>query len=377
MRQIPYGRQSIDDTDLRAVRRALRSDFLTQGPKIPEFEAAVAKACGAKYAVACCNGTAALHLACLAAGLGPGDEAIVPPITFAATGNAVLYCGAKPVFADVQSDTINLDPVAAARAVTRKTKAILPVHFGGLPADMAEIGALARRKGLLVIEDAAHALGAEYRGHPVGACRHSDMAVLSFHPVKHITTGEGGMVLTNRAELRDRLMLYRSHGITRDPALLGRSDGPWYYEMQALGFNYRITDLQCALGLAQLKKLPRFVARRRMIAAEYEKEFSAIPQLRLIHEKPDRRNAFHLYVLQLRDQSRRRSFFEFLRSKGVQANVHYIPLHSMPYYRAHGYARVKMPRAEDYYKGAVSIPLHPGLLRSEIKRVIAAVKAGV
>ena len=377
MKALPYGRQVIDAADRAAVAKALRSPWLTQGPAIAEFEAGLARACGAKHAVACANGTAALHLACLAAGLQPGDEAVVPAITFAATANAALYCGAEPVIVDVRPDTITLDPEAFARAVTPRTKAVLPVHFAGLPADMDEISRIARARGIAVIEDAAHALGAEYRGERVGACGRSDMAILSFHPVKHIATGEGGAVLTGRDDLADRLRLLRTHGITRDPALLEDKDqGGWYYEMQALGYNYRITDLQCALGLSQLKKLPRFLERRRALARAYARAFAGDERVRLQALPDDRRHAWHLFVIRVAPE-RRRALYDHLHSRGVLANVHYIPLHRLPFYRRRGWEDKSLPNAEAYYTGALSLPMHAGLTDADVRRIVRAVREGL
>ncbi|MBI5202076.1 MAG: UDP-4-amino-4,6-dideoxy-N-acetyl-beta-L-altrosamine transaminase [Elusimicrobia bacterium] len=371
---IPYGRQFLDASDLQAVLRVLKSDWLTQGPSVGEFEAALAKSCGAKYAVACSNGTAALHLACMAAGLKPGDEAITSPITFAATANAVLYCGAKPVFADVEADTLNLDPELAEKAVTPKTRAMLAVHFGGQPADMKTLGAIARENNLILIEDAAHALGARQNGEKVGSCKHSDMATMSFHPVKHITTGEGGAILTNREDLYQKLRLLRTHGITRDPSMLEKQEGPWYYEMHALGFNYRITDFQCALGSTQLAKLPKFIKRRREIASMYDKAFRGMPELKPVLERKGNESSYHLYILKVSLEERRRAFFEALQARGLQPNVHYIPVHKLPYYRKNGYEKVSMPVAEDYYSRAVTIPLYPSMTNVEVNRVIKAVK---
>lgn len=376
-KSIPYGRQVIDAADRAAVDKVLRSDWLTQGPSVAAFEAAVARACGARHAVACSNGTTALHLACLAAGLKAGDEAVVPPITFAATANAVAYCGARPVFADVRADTLTLDPEAFAAAVTPKTKAVLPVHFAGLPADMAEIGKIARARGLIVIEDAAHALGASYGKKKIGACEHSDMAILSFHPVKHIATGEGGMVLTNDDGLAGRLRLFRSHGITRDPALLEKKDeGGWYYEMQELGFNYRIPDILCALGLSQLKKLPRFLARRRALAKAYRKAFASVDGVTLQRLPPGREHAWHLFTIQV-PAVKRRALYDLLHARGILANVHYIPVHTLPYYRRLGWKPGGFPRAEAYYAGALSLPMHAGLTDADQRRVIAAVREGL
>ena len=374
MKTIPYGRQLIDDSDIRAVNKVLRSAWLTQGPDVAAFESAVARLCGAKFAVACSNGTAALHLACLAAGLKKDDEAIVPPLTFAATANAVLYCGAKPVFADVRRDTLTLDPAAFKKALTPRTKAVLPVHYAGLPADMAEISAISKKRGLFIIEDAAHALGASYRGNKIGACALSDMAILSFHPVKHIATGEGGMVMTNSAALAERLRLFRSHGITRDPKRLeDKTQGGWYYEMQELGFNYRITDFQCALGSSQLRKLPRFLKRRRQVAALYRKAFADNPAVRLQTLPAGREHAYHLFTIQV-PAAKRRAVYDFLHKRGILANVHYIPVHTLPYYRRNGYSKVSMPNAEDYYSRTLSLPMHAGLTDADVRRVVKAVE---
>jgi UDP-4-amino-4,6-dideoxy-N-acetyl-beta-L-altrosamine transaminase len=377
MKPLSYGRQVIDAADRAAVDKVLRSPWLTQGPSVTAFENALARACGVKYAVACTNGTAALHLACLAAGLGPGDEAVVPAITFAATANAALYCGAEPVIVDVKPDTITMDPDAFARAITSRTKAVLPVHFAGLPADMDEIAAIAKARKLIVIEDAAHALGAVYKGKRIGACVRSDMAILSFHPVKHIATGEGGAVLTNRADLRDRLRLLRSHGITREPALLENKDeGGWYYEMQVLGFNYRITDLQCALGLSQLKKLAHFLKRRRQIARAYALAFAGDPRIKLQTLPSDRKHAWHLFTIQV-PAARRRALYDFLHARGILANVHYIPVHALPFYRRRGWAGKSLPYAEAYYAGALSLPMHAALTDVDVRRVIRAVREGL
>jgi perosamine synthetase len=377
VRPLPYGRQVLDAADRAAVDKVLRSAWLTQGPEVSAFEEAVARVCGARYAVACANGTAALHLACLAAGLHSGQEAIVPTLTFAATANAALYCGAKPVFVDIRADTLTIDPGQVAKAITQSTGAILPVHFAGLPADMMEIAELARKKSITVIEDAAHALGASYHGRPVGSCEYSDMTILSFHPVKHIATGEGGMVLTNREDLRDRLRLLRTHGITRDQTLLERKDqGGWYYEMRDLGYNYRITDFQCALGRSQLKKLPRFLARRRRLAKLYRRVLSQMPNVGLQSLPDDREHAWHLLTIQV-PPHRRRALYDHLHASGILANVHYIPVHTFPYYRRIGWGNVSFPNAEKYYASALTLPLHAAMTDSDVARVVAAVSDGL
>ncbi|MCE5325941.1 MAG: UDP-4-amino-4,6-dideoxy-N-acetyl-beta-L-altrosamine transaminase [Planctomycetaceae bacterium] len=376
---IPYGRQLIDEDDIQAVVDVLRSEWITQGPGIEDFEAALCAATGAKYAVSVSSGTAALHVACLAAGLKSGDEAIVTPMTFAASANCVLYCGAKPIFADVQSDTGNLDPALAAQAVTPRTRAIIPVHFAGHPCDMDEITALARKHNLIVIEDAAHALGATYRQTRIGPCPQSHMAILSFHPVKHITTGEGGAVVTNDPELYEKLQMYRNHGITKDHRRHSRAGEPWYYEMQELGFNYRLTNIQAALGVSQLKKLDRFLARRRQIVGIYNEAFAPLGQIQIPTQRSYVQNAWHLYVIRLRgegDQSqRRRTLYDRLRERQIGVQVHYVPTHTHPLYRRTlGTDWGQCPIAEDYYHRCLSLPIYPAMTDSDVQRVIAQVK---
>ena len=300
---IPYGHQSITEEDIQAVVDVLRSDYLTTGPAIGEFEQKVADYVGAKYAVAVSNGTAALHIACLAAGIAPGDEVITTPITFAASANCVLYCGGRPVFADIDPVTYNIDPAEIERKITPKTKAIIPVHFTGQPCEMEEIHRIAREHGLAVIEDAAHALGAEYKGQKIGSLS-SDMTAFSFHPVKPITTGEGGMVVTDDAKLYERLCLFRSHGITRAEGLMGQNEGGWYYEQLELGYNYRMTDIQAALGSSQLEKLDAFIQRRSYLAGRYTEAFAGIPGLACPEQLPHAASGWHLYVLQFLEQER-------------------------------------------------------------------------
>lgn len=367
---IPYGRQYIDQADIDAVVKVLESDFLTTGPAIMEFEHRVAEFTGAQYAVAIANGTAALHAACYAAGIGPGDEVITTPITFAASANCVLYCGATPVFADIDAHTYNIDPDDIKRKITDKTKAIIAVHFTGQPCDMTGIWKIAKQYGLIVIEDSAHALGAEYQGRRIGAL--SDMTTFSFHPVKHITTGEGGMIVTNDKRLYERLILFRTHGITRDERFMEKSDGPWYYEQTELGYNYRITDIQCALGISQMDKLPRFLARRKEIAAGYNAAFAENPNIQIPFQKEGCENAWHLYVLCIKN-GRRREVFEQMRAAGIGVNVHYIPVYKHPYYQRNGYDRVCCPVAEQYYNECISIPMYPGLTQEEQQTVIERV----
>ena len=367
---IPYGRQSIDEKDIEAVVKVLKSDFLTTGPVIEEFEHKVAEYAGAKYAVAIANGTAALHAACFAAGIGEGDEVITTPITFAASANCALYCGAKPVFADIDAKTCNISPQEIESKITERTKAIIPVHFAGQPCEMDEIHAIAKKHGLLVIEDAAHALGAEYKGKRIGGL--SDMTEFSFHPVKHITTGEGGMIMTNDEQLYERLKLFRTHGITRDSRFMEKNDGPWYYEQIDLGYNYRITDIQCALGVSQMDKLPQFLARRREIARIYDEAFAKNPNIEIPYQKEGCDNAYHLYVIRVKNRSRDEVFAK-LREAGIGVNVHYIPVYKHPYYQKHGYDKVCCPNAEKYYNECISIPIYPALTAEEQQYVIEKV----
>jgi len=372
MKKIPYGRQTIDAGDIKEIVRVLKSDWVTQGPRIKDFEDALCGYTGVKYAVAASSGTAALHIAALSAGIGKRDEVITSPVTFLASSNCVLYCGGKPVFADIQKDTVNIDPAEVKRRINAKTKAVIPVHFAGHPADMKEIRGIAKKHRLTVIEDAAHALGAEYRGSKVGSCKYSDMTVFSFHPVKTITTGEGGAVLTNRRDLYERLLMYRNHGITKDGL---RSVGPWYYEQQFLGFNYRITDIQCALGLSQLRKLDSFLKRRKEIINIYSERLRGVDSIILPGEREYVRSAWHIYYIRLKDASRRRAVFERLQKLGIGTQVHYIPVHLQPYYRETlGYGRGDYPKAEDYYKRAMTIPLYPAMREKDIRFVIKTLK---
>ena len=362
---IQYGRQSIDEEDIQAVVDVLRGDFLTTGPAVSEFEKAVCDYTGAKYAVAIANGTAALHAACFVAGIGEGDEVITTPITFAASANCVLYCGGKPVFADIKPDTYNINPEDIRRKITDRTKAIIAVHFTGQPCEMDEIHAIAEEYNLLVIEDAAYALGADYKGRKIGAL--SDMTTFSFHPVKHITTGEGGMITTNDEKLYERLKLFRSHGITRDERFMTRNEGGWYYEQLDLGYNYRMTDIQCALGVSQMKKLDRFVTRRRELVARYNEAFKDVEGIVCPAQAEECNNSWHLYVVQVADRKR---MYDKLRKAGIYANVHYIPVYKHPYYQEHGYVGVCCPNAEDLYAHMLSLPLYPGLTDEEQKYVI-------
>ena len=371
---LPYGRQTIDDADVQAVADALRSDWLTTGPRVEEFEERFAERVGARYAVAVSSGTAALHAAAFAAGIAAGDEAITTPITFAATSNAVLYQGGKPVFCDVRRDTMNLDPGLVRAAITPRTKAILPVDFTGHPAEWDEFRLLADEHKLLLIGDAAHALGATYRGRKVGTL--ADMTTFSTHPVKHITTGEGGVVTTDNPDLAARLRLFRNHGIDGSARDRHRQ-GVWEYSMVALGYNYRITDVQCALGISQMAKLDGWLARRRAIASSYTRAFSAIPEVEAPAVRPGCDPAWHLYVIRLRLQqlrAGRAEVFTALRAENIGVNVHYIPVPWHPYYRDLGFRKGNWPVAEESYERMLSLPIFPAMSDDDVQDVITAVQ---
>jgi perosamine synthetase len=372
---LPYGHQWIDEEDIASVAEVLKSDWITQGPKVGEFEREVAQYCGAKYAVAVSSGTAALHAACSVAGISKGDEAITTPITFAATANAVVYCGGKPVFGDIREDTLNIAVEEIKRRLSSRTKAILPVDFAGHPADLDEIGAIAKEKKLIVIEDASHALGAEYKGRKIGSL--SNMTILSFHPVKHITTGEGGMILTNSKNYYEKLRVFRHHGIVKDQSTL-TNKGPWYYEIPSPGYNFRLTDFQCALGISQLKKLDRFVERRRQIASRYNEAFAGLGEIITPGENRDAKPVYHIYVIQLRTELLkvdRKEIFEALRAENIGVNVHYMPLHLHPFYQQEcGCRKGDYPKAERYYERAITLPIFPKMSDEDIEDVIKAVK---
>ena len=387
-RKLPYGRHHLDEDDISAVVDVLRHGWLTQGPKVDEFEAALAARVGAKYAVAVSSGTAALHVACMAAGVGKDDTVITSPNTFVASANCALYVGAAPQFSDIDPETLNLDSEKLARrcAGFKKVKAIIPVHFAGLPCDMPAIRKVADRHGSIVIEDAAHALGATYAdGRPVGNCAYSDMTVFSFHPVKIIATAEGGMVTTNSAALYQNLLRLRSHGINKgnDPYHYPEhayTDGvlnPWYYEMREIGFNYRITDLQCALGLSQLSKLERFLARRRELALRYDESLNAVPHVSRTQVHGRQSSSHHLYVVRVDFEglgTTRNAFMRALREKDIISQVHYIPVHIHPYYRNHGHAAATYPNTENYYNQALSLPLYFGLSNEDQDYVVNQVR---
>lgn len=369
---IPYGKQTIEQDDIQAVVDVLKSDFLTTGPKIAEFEQTVADYVGAKYAVAISNGTSALHAACFAAGIEPGDEVITTPLTFAASANCVLYCGGTPVFADVDPKTYNIYPEDIQRKITDRTKAIIAVHLAGQPCDMDAIHSIAREHGLIVIEDGAHALGSVYKGKKVGSM--SDMTTFSFHPVKPITTGEGGMIVTDNEDFYKKMILFRSHGITRDDSMMTRNDGPWFYQQFNLGYNYRITDIQCALGCSQMKKLDRFLARRKEIVARYNEAFADCDNIITPYQLSDTESGWHLYIVQVK-KCDRRQVFENMREKGIGVNVHYIPVYMHPYYQEHGYENVHCANAEEIYSHIISLPLYPGLTSEQQDYVIDTLKS--
>lgn len=380
---IPYGRQDISDDDVEAVVRILRSDWLTQGPAVPAFETTLAAYVGARHAVAVSNGTAGLHLAYLALGLGPGDRLWTVPNTFVATANAALYCGADVDFVDIDSRSycMSVEALATKLEVAKREgklpKIVAPVHFAGQSCDMRAIHALGQRYGFRIVEDAAHAIGADYLGEKVGCCRYSDIAVFSFHPVKIVTTGEGGALTTNDANLATVLAELRTHGITRDPERMdGANEGGWYYEQIALGLNYRLTDLQAALGTSQMKRIDSFIARRRALAARYD---DALANLQLVTpwQHPDSRSAYHLYPIRLRLAQLRRSrreVYDSLRSSGIGVQVHYIPVHFQPFYRKLGFKPGDFPEAERYYEGAITIPLFAAMTDDEQATVIERVR---
>jgi len=372
---LPYGQQWLDEEDISAVVAVLRGDFITQGPAIQEFEAKVANYVGAKYAVAFANGTAALHGACFAAGIAHGDEVITTPITFLASSNCILYQGGTPVFADIDMDTYNLDPNQVEMLITKKTKAIIAVDFSGQPVEIDRLNMIAKDHNLVLIEDAAHSLGASYQGAKVGSW--ADMTMFSFHPVKHVTTGEGGVIVTNNENYYRLLQLFRNHGFTRDPKEMMNNEGPWYYEMHSLGYNYRMTDLQAALGASQMNKLDSFVKRRREIAELYNKELAGIEGLILPFQHKESNSSWHIYVTRWLPEvlnGTRKEFFEALRKLNIGVNVHYIPVYLQPYYQKLGYESGLCPNAESYYKTAITLPLYPRMTEQDVKDVISAVR---
>ncbi len=372
---IYYGHQYIDEADIQAVVDVLRSDYLTCGPKIQELEQKLCVVTGAKYAVVCTNGTAALHMACQAAGVTSGDEVITTPITFAASANCALYCGAKPVFADINEETYNIDPECVKQVTTAKTKAVVAVDFTGQSVELDQLLAHCRQNNLVLIEDGAHVIGTRYNGKSNGSI--ADMTTLSFHPVKTVTSGEGGAVLTNNEAYYRKLLLYRSHGITRDlQQMEHESDGPWYYEQIALGMNYRMTDMQAALLISQLDKLPAFSKRRKEIVAAYNEAFTKLPQIIVQKEIPESDTTRHLYILRLNTEKlsiNRKQFFDALKAENIVCNVHYIPTYYFPYYEKLGYKKGLCPKAEKLYEEMLSLPLYYAMTDQDVQDVIAAV----
>lgn len=374
--KIYYGHQYIDEADIQAVVDVMKSDYLTCGPKITELEQKLCDVTGARYAVVCSNGTAALHIACLAAGVSAGDEVITTPITFAASANCALYCGARPVFADINPETYNIDPDSVAKCVTEKSKAVVAVDFTGQSVELDSIMQLCRDKNMVLIEDGAHVIGTKYKGRPNGSI--ADMTTLSFHPVKTVTGGEGGAVLTNNEKYYQKLLLYRTHGITREESLLEhQSDGPWYYEQIALGYNYRMTDMQAALIISQLDKLNMFSKRRKEIVARYNEAFSKLSCIFVQKEIAESDTTRHLYILRLKPEKLsidRKKFFEALAAENVCCNVHYIPTYYFPYYEKMGYKKGICPNAEKLYEEIISLPLYFAMTDEDVDSVIAAVR---
>lgn len=374
--KIYYGRQYVDEEDISAVAEVLRSSLITCGPKVEEMERTCAEYVGAKFAVAVSNGTAALHCACIAAGIGPGDEVITTPLTFAASANCVLYCGAKPVFADINSETYNIDPESIKKKITKNTKAIIAVDFTGQSVQNKEIREICEEYNLIFIEDAAHALATSYNGKKVGSL--ADMTCFSFHPVKTITSGEGGLVTTNDETLYKKLVLAHTHGITHDEKIMEEAphEGIWYYEQISLGYNYRLTDFQAAMILSQLKKLNFFVQRRKEIVQKYNEAFSKIPELIVQKEIPESDTCRHLYIIQLRLDKlncTRREFFDAMSAENIQCQIHYVPVYWFPYYKHLGYEKGLCPNAEAVYKGIMSIPLYPAMTDQDVEDVIHAI----
>lgn len=374
-KKISYGHQYIDEADIRAVVEVLKSDFLTCGPKIGELENKLCQITGAKYAVVCSSGTAALHMACQAAGIGEGDQVITTPITFAASANCVRYCGGTPVFADINDETYNIDPAEVERLTNEKTKAVVAVDFTGQSVELDRLLAHCRANNLILIEDGAHVIGTRYKGKSNGSI--ADMTTLSFHPVKTVTGGEGGAVLTNSEEYYKKLLLYRAHGITRDPEQMEHEpDGPWYYEQITLAMNYRMTDMQAALIISQLDKLPVFSARRKEIVKAYNEAFSKLPQIIVQKEIPESDTTRHLYILRLKLSELRidrKQFFEALNAENICCNVHYIPTYYFPYYEKLGYKRGLCPKAEKLYQEIISLPLYYAMTDQDVQDVIGAV----
>ena len=370
--KIPYGKQWISEDDIEAVSDILKSDFLTTGPTVTQFEKEFAKYVGSRYAVAVSNGTAALHLSAEALNVQEDSEVIVPPMSFAATSNCILYNSGKPIFADITERGL-IDPLEIEKNLDDKTEGLIPVHYMGLPCDLKKISEIAKENNLFVIEDACHALGAKYESEMIGNCRYSDLAVFSFHPVKHITTGEGGIITTNNKEVFSKLLMLRTHGITKDRTKYKvKTTEPWYHEMHYLGYNYRLTDIQAALGLSQLAKIQKFIERRREIATMYNSFFSEFDhEVEIISENENEFHSYHLYVVKLKNTKKRRELFEFLMNNNVYCQVHYIPIYWHPYYQKLGYRKKLCPRSEDFYERIISLPMYPAMTDDEIYYVLS------
>lgn len=375
-KKLGYGHQYIDEEDIKAVVDVLKSDFLTCGPKVEKLEQRLRVLTGAAYCTTVSNGTAALHVACLAAGIKPGDEVITTPITFAATANAILYCGGIPVFADIDPETYEIDPESVERCITDKTKAVIAVDFTGAPCNYDALCAICRKHHLLLIEDAAHSIGTSYQGSSVGSI--ADLTTFSFHPVKTITAGEGGAVMSCDPQLAQRVLMFARHGITREPGLLqDRGNSNWYYEQQMLGYNYRMTDIQCALALSQLDKLERFAARRRELVRKYDEALGEIPEVRIQKEYKGADTVRHLYILRLefgRLSCNRREFYDAMQAENIGVNVHYIPVYWFPYYQSLGYRKGLCPNAEAYYESSITLPLYYSMTDQDQEDVINAIK---
>ncbi|AXK21578.1 UDP-4-amino-4,6-dideoxy-N-acetyl-beta-L-altrosamine transaminase [Bacillus sp. COPE52] len=372
---LPYGQQQIDEYDIQAVVDVLKGDFLTTGPMVQQFEGAIAKYVGAKYAVSFSNGTAALHAACYAAGINEGDEVITTPMTFVASANCILYQGGQPVFADIDNETYNISPKSIEEMITNKTKAIIPVHFTGQPVELEAIQKIAKENNLIIIEDAAHALGATYKNKKIGSI--GDMTMFSFHPVKHITTGEGGVITTNNPLFYEKLVQFRTHGIERNPHKLLENHGPWYYEMQFLGYNYRITDIQAALGISQLSKLDSFIKIRKKYVDIYNKEFSSLSEIIIPKQLPQTSSSWHLYIIRLNTKllkCNRKEVYEALQRENIGVNVHYIPVHLQPFYQKLGFEKGVCPQAENVYEEIITLPLFPKMTEADVWDVIQAVR---
>lgn len=371
---IPYSHQHIDQDDIDAVVKVLKSDWLTQGPEVAAFEKALAEYSGAAYAVAAPNGTAALHLAYMAAGLKKGDEIITTANTFVATANMAIVCGAKPVFCDIRPDTYNIDELKIEKLITEKTKAIVPVHFAGHPCEMDKITEIAKKHNLLVIEDACHAIGAKYKDKKIGSI--SDMTVFSFHPVKPITTGEGGAIVTNNKEFYDKMIRLRIHGIAKDPQKQ-KEIGGWHYEMKDLGFNYRITDIQCALGRSQLNKLDKFHEQREVAANDYFNKLKNIKDVILPTKLNHVQHSWHLFVVRLKDSNQRKNVYKYFQENGIGVQIHYIPVYQHPYYQENGYKNFTLKNTENYYNTCISLPLYPDLTEDQRNEVVSKLSSAI